>query len=434
MPFKAGLPRLLHWHLWEDLRLALEGLVSVMCSVPAGTRRIEDDPGLVQRLADALSRVGEALDAAQLKDDLLLPEKWTQDTYAERWFRKLLSLAFERPVSAAKVLAFLTEECSLGRPGGDPVRFGHQTSIAVDFVSTVCDATRPHGVAEKPELPAELRAKIEEIRCAAEEVCSITHDWEWWNLQDGPRIEQLEDYGSGIPVPPLEISVMGKAIRLKARVEPALEVLYAHRCLPPFLRSRSLEEALAVFPMYPHGNIEIAKDKQFVSSVRESLPTLRKLRTDFRRWLTRLSVAPLSVINSPAPTPPDNDKGSQGTPPPDAEDGTKDNATGATSNNPPPELRRNGSAEDSNPRTGYQSIARFDAEDLQILRALKKATPRLLTTYDLEAASRISRKTVGQRLNQLVESGLADRPRGPKGGAGITEKGVAALGKRSARK
>lgn len=60
-------------------------------------------------------------------------------------------------------------------------------------------------------------------------------------------------------------------------------------------------------------------------------------------------------------------------------------------------------------------------EDLEILRAHRDA-PTTLTQVALEAATRITRKTVGARLKELEQRGLVHRPH-PKKGTALTEAG-----------
>jgi hypothetical protein len=67
------------------------------------------------------------------------------------------------------------------------------------------------------------------------------------------------------------------------------------------------------------------------------------------------------------------------------------------------------------------------ADDLKILRLLRKARPRLLKLYDLEAGSSLSRRTLSGCLQYLRDHGLAEQPRGPKSGWTITDEGVALL-------
>ncbi len=73
-----------------------------------------------------------------------------------------------------------------------------------------------------------------------------------------------------------------------------------------------------------------------------------------------------------------------------------------------------------------QPIA-LDDEEMKTLEALYDARPRLLTTYDLEPRTHISRKTVSSRLNRLIKLKLAERPKGPNGGAMITTTGIRLL-------
>lgn len=153
------------------------------------------------------------------------------------------------------------------------------------------------------QLPPELRGKIGEIRRAATELWDVAHEWAIWAETAGQRIEGLPDYGEEVHTPPDAIAGMGKAIEFKNRVGLALRTLYGHRCLPPSLRGRPLEEALSLFPSYPEGAIDSQRDKRFVSSVRQALPALRELDAELSDWLDQLATAPLSVINAPV-TPP----------------------------------------------------------------------------------------------------------------------------------
>jgi hypothetical protein len=64
-----------------------------------------------------------------------------------------------------------------------------------------------------------------------------------------------------------------------------------------------------------------------------------------------------------------------------------------------------------------------DDEDVRILRALFKYAPRLLTQDQIEAESRVSRKTVSPRIRGLVQAGWAAQPKGKKSGTTITQVG-----------
>ena len=55
-----------------------------------------------------------------------------------------------------------------------------------------------------------------------------------------------------------------------------------------------------------------------------------------------------------------------------------------------------------------------DDEDVAILRFLEKWSPQLRTTYDIEAATKITRKTIGKRLVRMRELKFVDRPNGEK--------------------
>ena len=71
------------------------------------------------------------------------------------------------------------------------------------------------------------------------------------------------------------------------------------------------------------------------------------------------------------------------------------------------------STSDANePSVGLPAI---DADEENILRSLQRLFPRTQNNYDLQADTSISRKTVGTKLNRLIEIGLAERRPGPKG-------------------
>ena len=72
--------------------------------------------------------------------------------------------------------------------------------------------------------------------------------------------------------------------------------------------------------------------------------------------------------------------------------------------------------------------AALDAEAITVLRELLQQRPRLVTTYELEASTRLTRKTIGARLARLIELGFAARPNGKRGGATITAEGMRVLG------
>jgi hypothetical protein len=80
------------------------------------------------------------------------------------------------------------------------------------------------------------------------------------------------------------------------------------------------------------------------------------------------------------------------------------------------------------------AVLTADDEDILILRALHEAAPRRLTTYEIEAATDVTRKTVGKRLVKLIDRDLVIRPDGPKGGATITQPGQEFLAKLPAPK
>jgi hypothetical protein len=69
----------------------------------------------------------------------------------------------------------------------------------------------------------------------------------------------------------------------------------------------------------------------------------------------------------------------------------------------------------------------FDLEDLNILRALLKSKPQLLTQDVIEAEAEVSRRTISGRIQYLLSAGLVHQPRGEKSGTTITKAGEALL-------
>jgi hypothetical protein len=81
-------------------------------------------------------------------------------------------------------------------------------------------------------------------------------------------------------------------------------------------------------------------------------------------------------------------------------------------------------------RSQHESpIPAVDEEDLRILQCVANAAPRLLSQDEIEAESRISRRTISKRLRGLLESGLVRQPKGPKSGTTITPDGQTLLAK-----
>jgi hypothetical protein len=65
----------------------------------------------------------------------------------------------------------------------------------------------------------------------------------------------------------------------------------------------------------------------------------------------------------------------------------------------------------------------LDDEDVRILNALDQNPGLLLTQVEIETRSGVSRRTVSARMSALLAEGLAEQPRGPRGGTTITELG-----------
>jgi uncharacterized membrane protein len=67
-------------------------------------------------------------------------------------------------------------------------------------------------------------------------------------------------------------------------------------------------------------------------------------------------------------------------------------------------------------------------DDKKILEALAKArTTQFQSDLEPNESTGLSRKTLSARLKELRKMGLVSRPRGPKGGDAITEKGRAQI-------
>jgi hypothetical protein len=69
----------------------------------------------------------------------------------------------------------------------------------------------------------------------------------------------------------------------------------------------------------------------------------------------------------------------------------------------------------------------FDTETLAVLKALDEAHPRLLKNVEIEAATRLSKTTVGAAVRVLIDRGLAGRPEGERKGVAITLAGKEVL-------
>ena len=75
---------------------------------------------------------------------------------------------------------------------------------------------------------------------------------------------------------------------------------------------------------------------------------------------------------------------------------------------------------------GFQTLHR---DALKILEALKERHPARMTQVEIEGATRITRKTIGKRLNELRNMGLVERSKGERGGEGLTLLGLQLLGR-----
>jgi hypothetical protein len=78
---------------------------------------------------------------------------------------------------------------------------------------------------------------------------------------------------------------------------------------------------------------------------------------------------------------------------------------------------------DGKPAEPPGSIPAVDEEDVRILRALEKRAPVLLTQDEIEAESRVSRRTISNRIPRLLSEGLVVQPKGTKSGTTISHSG-----------
>lgn len=69
----------------------------------------------------------------------------------------------------------------------------------------------------------------------------------------------------------------------------------------------------------------------------------------------------------------------------------------------------------------------FDDEDIRILKTLGDRAPLRMTGSQIAGHCSVSAKTVLRRLKTLCNAGLVSRPRGPNGGATITDAGIEVL-------
>jgi hypothetical protein len=83
--------------------------------------------------------------------------------------------------------------------------------------------------------------------------------------------------------------------------------------------------------------------------------------------------------------------------------------------------------ESATPRPPLPPGPSLDDEDVGILKVLKDRQLLLMTAAQIAGASHVSERTVRDRLNRLIDLGLASRPRGKKRGATITAAGIAVL-------
>ncbi|MFL5243319.1 MAG: hypothetical protein ACJ8FY_14535 [Gemmataceae bacterium] len=72
------------------------------------------------------------------------------------------------------------------------------------------------------------------------------------------------------------------------------------------------------------------------------------------------------------------------------------------------------------PTADYPS---FTKEDLKIIKALKESDPVAMNQYDLEGKAKLSRRTIGPRLETLSHKGLVHYPHGKRKGAALTPLG-----------
>jgi hypothetical protein len=67
----------------------------------------------------------------------------------------------------------------------------------------------------------------------------------------------------------------------------------------------------------------------------------------------------------------------------------------------------------------------IDERECQVLAAYRDRSPVLVKNVDIEAATNLSKQTVGEVVSRLIEKGFVCRPRGGRKGATLTSAGVA---------
>ena len=89
-----------------------------------------------------------------------------------------------------------------------------------------------------------------------------------WRIEWGRKVAESPDYGPKAGAVPEDWPIrMNEPSESEREIDTALRTLYRHRCLPPSLKYRLFDEALALFPRLAHGAISSKKDKQFLADL-----------------------------------------------------------------------------------------------------------------------------------------------------------------------
>lgn len=83
--------------------------------------------------------------------------------------------------------------------------------------------------------------------------------------------------------------------------------------------------------------------------------------------------------------------------------------------------------EASLPNTFTPAPPAIEDEDQRILDVLRDTAPKLLTIPEIQSGSGVGRRSVMDRVTQLIANGLACRPKGPNKGTTITPAGIGVL-------
>jgi hypothetical protein len=132
-------------------------------------------------------------------------------------------------------------------------------------------ASTPKNPVERLLTPTQ-RGIVDEVRRAAETLRSVVANLSLWRIEWGRKVAESLDYGPKVAAAPEDWPFrMHEPNESEREIETALRTLYLHRCLPPSLKYRALDEALSLFPRLAHGAISSKKDKKFLADLDKAM-------------------------------------------------------------------------------------------------------------------------------------------------------------------